>query len=365
MTGIIKKIWRFFSSTTLTVVIAFIVCLVAGWGSILVMRNREFYDGIEHELFFPWLFTTGTQNLNLTYWMFALVVLITLFGMNTTVCTTDRLYAIFKHKRPLKGVLPHLVHIGFIVALIGHGVGSLFGFQSYDNFVVKGQPVPVPNTPGLTMRLDDMDSEFDYRGRPKRLSTTMTILKDTVEIKTHDIEMNKPLLYDGLAFYQTNQGQITTGIKLRIDGGVEKEVAFDKSFSAADGRRFFMGRFYRDLAIDAKGKYYSRSDKFRNPHQEITTVSDTGTGQSAMLALKNPGSSVTLAGRTITLSGYAVSPYAVLTVKHDPSIWFIIVGSAILVTGMIGLLFLMPGRGELMKRPGQASNGGGDGHPHS
>jgi len=340
-----KRVWRFFASTGLAVTLAVCICAVTGWGSIIVMRNRDFFDGLESVIFFPWLFTSGLESLSLTHWMFLLVFLVFLYAVNTTVCTADRLYNIIRKKRPLKSLLPHVVHVGFMVALIGHLAGSLYGFRSYGNLVTEGRAVAVPHTESLEMRLDGLDAEFDARGRPKRIATTVTLIEDGREVRTRAIKINGPLIYRGIAFYHADQGSVTTGLRLGIDGE-ERDVAFGEGFTTGDGRAFRLGALYRDLAFDARGRPYSRSTEFRNPYQAIVSAA----GQSALLNVGRPGASVVIDGKTVTLLGYGASPYAVLTVSKDPGIGFIIAGSAILVTGMLGLLFLMPGKGELMKR---------------
>ena len=53
---------------------------------------------------------------------------------------------------------------------------------------------------------------------------------------------------------------------------------------------------------------------------------------------------------TIRLVDYKMTPYVVLTINRDPGIWFIIIGSLVLVTGMALLLLMRGSRAELVQR---------------
>ncbi len=341
-----RRIWSFFASTGLTVTLAVLVCIVTAWGSITVVRNQRFFQEIDHRIFLPWLFRHGTESPGLTLWMFVLVLLISLFAVNTFVCTADRLRVIIRNRRGYRAFLPQVVHIGFLVALAGHLVGSTFGFRSPGVVLAQGRAVPVPHTADLSVRLDDVDVAFTPRGGLDRLSTRLTLIEGGTEVRTGTVRINGPLVYKGIAFYHANQGRITTGLVLDVDGE-RVEVEFDGGFTTAAGKSFTLGRLYPDLEIDRSGRPYSRSARFRNPYQEIIAAD----GSSALLGIARPGGTVDLGGTSVTLVDYVVSPYVVLNIHKDPGIWLIMAGSMILVGGMVLLLLSKGERGELLRRP--------------
>src|SRR3972149_8647810 len=126
MTGL----WRFFSSVYLTIVLAIAICAVSAWGSIVSMQNPQLFRAFDQEVLFPLLFSLGTRYLSLTLWVWALIVLTAVFAVNTVVCTIDKVLAIVKNRRPWQAFFPHIVHIGFLIALVGHLAGSVWGFRS-------------------------------------------------------------------------------------------------------------------------------------------------------------------------------------------------------------------------------------------
>lgn len=339
-----KFIWRFFASTELTIFLAGLIVFDAAWGSIVSMKNPAVFQALDQAILFPWLFSIGKANLNISLWIFILVCLTTLFAINTTVCTLDKLYSILKDKRPWQSFFPHIVHIGFLIALLGHLIGSIYGFRSPGNFVFKGQTIDIPSQQGLLLRFDDIEMKTSRRAGLEDLKTKVALLKDGKEILKHDIRINGPLIYKGIAFYHTDQGEAPTGFILKV-GEEDFRIKFGGAFRTKQGTMFKLGNIIPDFALDEKGNPYSRSEEYKDPYQEIISLS----GKKVWLPLSNTGSSVKLEGQTMELANYINTPYVVLNINKDPGIAFIIAGSAVLVIGMLLLLFLRGERTELLK----------------
>lgn len=347
-----KKLWSFFASIYLTVVLAVLICTVAAWGSLISMANPRFSMALDQSVLLPLLFSAGTKYLGLTLWIWALIFLTAAFGLNTLVCTIDKVYAVIKAKKPWQALFPHIVHIGFLVALLGHLAGSAWGFRSYDNMLYAGEAKPVPDSPGLYVRLDKFEAQSSPEGGLEYLRTTVTLLdSEKKEITTGPIEINGPLIYKGIAFYHADQGSAPKGLVLDIDG-LEVNAPFSSGFAGPGGKSFRFGGVYPDFALDSGGRPTSLTPEFVNPYAEIVS-SD---GAAAYLPLKEPGASVPLAGSVITLVDYDTKEYVVLTINKDPGITLIIIGSSILVAGMVFLLFFRGERAELVRRPRPENN---------
>lgn len=340
-----KATWRFFASTELTIILAIFICIDAAWGSIISMKNPQIFQALDHAILFPWLFSIGKADLHISLWIFMLVFLTTIFAINTTVCTLDKLYSIFKDKRSWQTFFPQIVHIGFLIALLGHLIGSVYGFRSSGNFVFQGQAIEVPSQQGLLLRFDDIEIKASRKAGLEDLKTKIALLKDGKEILKDIIQINGPLIYKGIAFYHADQGQAPTGLILRA-GSEDFKVGFGQGFRTKDGAIFKFGQIIPDFALDETGSPYSRSEEYRNPHQEIISSS----GKKAWLPLFGAGSSVVIEGHHIELTDYINTPYVVLNINKDPGIGFIIAGSAVLVTGMLLLLFLRGERGVLVRQ---------------
>ncbi|MFQ5465879.1 MAG: cytochrome c biogenesis protein ResB [Thermodesulfobacteriota bacterium] len=343
-----KSLWKIFSSVWLTIVTAGLICIVAAWGSLLTVANPRFFGALDRQVLFPWLLTEGVRAPGLTLWIFILVALTALFAVNTVVCTAERLRSIVRLKLPVRTFFPHIVHIGFLVALVGHLASGAWGFRSYGNVLVEGRPAPVPHTEGLSVRLEGVETSSAPSGDLEDLRTTITLLDGERELLTEDIRINGPVIYRGVAFYHTGQGATPTGLVLDVDGE-RVEAPLEGGFSAG-GKSFTFGALWPDFALDPDGRPYSRSADFANPHVEVLS----GDGSVGYLALSSPGASTRVRSGDhdfiITLEDYIITPYAVLAIHRDPGIWLIVVGSAVLVAGMVLLLLLRGERGELVRQ---------------
>ncbi len=342
-----KLLWNFFSSTTLTIVLAILICIDAVWGSLLSVSNPPFYQWLDSAILLPALKEMGFNNFSYTLWIYILIVLIAIFAVNTFACTTDRVFTIIRTKSPWQTILPHIIHIGFLIALIGHLLGSSYGFKSPENFIMKGDSLPIPMTDGLSVRLDDVHVETSPETRQiTNLKSTVTLFDEGSEVLSGDIEINSPLIYKGIAFYHMSHGQMPMGLVLGIDGELKK-LPFDSGFTTSKGKRFKLSTIFPDFARDNSGKPFSRTGEFRNPYQEIISTS----GARGYLNISRPGEATSIDGVEFTLEDYMLKKYAVLGINKDPGIWFIIVGSSILTVGMILIFIFMRARAELVRKP--------------
>lgn len=341
-----KRVWNFFSSIWLTIVLAALICVDAAWGSILAVKHPEAFRALDRVVLVPALI--ASPNAGLFLWIYILIFLIFLFAINTFVCTADRVYAIVKQKSPWQAFFPHIVHIGFLVALLGHLAGSVAGFKSYGNILYTGEPTPVPHVEGLSVRLDKFDMKLSARGEIDALKTRVTLLKNGAEVKNGDIEVNSPLIYRGIAFYHLDQGVMPVGLVLDF-AGEKAAVRFYSSTKLSGGGSIALGAIYPDFALDSAGRPQSRSDEYRNPHIEVIYKDAGGTEKRAFLNAARQGNSARLGSKAVTISDFALSQYVVLNISKDPGIWLIIAGSVILTIGMALLLFLRGKRSELVK----------------
>ncbi len=341
-----RRIWGVFASTWLTIVLAVIICAVSAWGSIVTVNNPEFFRALDSRILLPWLAGPGREYMDLTLWVYLLIAFMVLFTVNTVVCTIDKVYSILANRLPWRALFPHIVHVGFLIALVGHLLSSTTGFRSYGTVVLEGDSAPVEEVAGLSVRLEGVDTETRPDGELSMLKTRVSILEGDRVVKSGSIEINGPLIYKGVAFYHLDQGSTPTGLVLTIDG--ERADAYMERGFTAGGVEYRIAGIYPDFARTPDGGGYSRSGEYRNPYVEIVSRA----GDRAFLDVSRPGTAAeSTGGRTIVLEDFLMSSYAVLAIHRDPGIWPIIIGSSVLVVGMVLLLFMRGSRGELM-RPG-------------
>jgi len=97
---------------------------------------------------------------------------------------------------------PVLTHLGFLLLVIGGIVMGLTG-SSEMAWMRPGDRLEIPAT-GVELRLDGFRIERAPNGRVSDYFSSVTLLRDSVELRRMEIEVNKPLRHEGYSFYQNS-----------------------------------------------------------------------------------------------------------------------------------------------------------------
>lgn len=112
---------------------------------------------------------------------------------------------------------PDVIHLGILIILIG-GLLGIFKFQGYISLnetelgkvfppCTAEQQVDCIKNADFSIRIDGFRAELYPDGMMyKDYWTTITVLEDGKEVLTKEIQVNDPLTYKGITFYQTNYG---------------------------------------------------------------------------------------------------------------------------------------------------------------
>jgi cytochrome c biogenesis protein len=123
-------------------------------------------------------------------------------------------FLLFWEKGTISRFGPYITHLGIVVVLIGALIGSLYGFRANVNIVEGGSVDKVYDSRrgvelplGFEVKCDDFTLEF-YPGteRPKRYASDLKIIENGNVVAQKTIEVNTPLSYKGLTFYQSSYG---------------------------------------------------------------------------------------------------------------------------------------------------------------
>ncbi len=241
----------------------------------------------------------------------------------------------------------YIVHTSILVIFLGAIIGSLAGF--------KGS-VLIPETMernriilygsgeakelGFSVRCNSFVIEFYPNGMPKEYTSSLTIIENGKDILTRKIEVNDPLTYHGITFYQS-------------------------SYEA-----------YQDFVITVKVTASGKQQDFVVPFQKQEIWKDEGLkfgiinakaiGQSmvsAKLWFSDGSASPTLdwinGGEQLPIKTergeYLVSVkqmYATgLQVAHDPGVWWVYIGCGLMLFGLCVAFFMSHRRLWLLISP--------------
>lgn len=128
-----------------------------------------------------------------------------------------------KHRFGKLGTFPF--HLGLILVLVGGIVGSEFGFREMVFSVPEGGIRDVGRGTGLRLGLDRFVDTYTQIGSPTAYRSDVVLYDGAEEVRRASIDVNKPLRYKGVAFYQSSYGQAAA---MRVTDG-SGAVVFDEA----------------------------------------------------------------------------------------------------------------------------------------
>lgn len=107
-----------------------LACAAVMWiGSIYASAEYELFNSMNGVRIQDWFFTTGMENIGMTWWVPLLFIVFSLLVLNILACTFIRILALLpvrkktKTKRFLVLLSPSIVHLIFVLMLAGHFAG--------------------------------------------------------------------------------------------------------------------------------------------------------------------------------------------------------------------------------------------------
>jgi cytochrome c biogenesis protein ResB len=224
--------------------------------------------------------------------------------------------------------MPYISHAGFILALVGHLTGSIWGFRGADFFVPTGDTVSIREAKGFSVKVDDVLMEVGSRGYPEAMSADVTFFYEGDAVKKHSVEMNSPLLYNNMAVYIKNVIQNFTALELTQTGADGRTSVFQLSSGEAkalgDGIRIVGGRINSRYAA-----------------MELLVYEGAKLQGRKWLSASDPQhSSFNFKEVKLAVTGGRYEEGAVLNVNWDPGVWIVLTGLAIFVFSLCIHLFL-------------------------
>lgn len=255
---------------------------------------------------------------------------------------TDSAISLFSEKGRFSRLGVYITHLSIIIILIGGLLGSIYGFKGFVN-ILEGDTVnhiylrmrdgEIPKDIGFSIRCDDFQiTYYDIPGKEryvKDYTSLLTIIEDGKEVLKKSIEVNHPLHYKGLTFYQASYGtinDITLGLKWKDNGNKGKDF-----LKVREGE---MIQIEKSNAFIRVLKYAPQIHNFGEgvqialfrPHQE----------PKVFWVLKNFPDFDKRRGDDffLTLEEVSSREYTGLQVTKDPGVWIVWIGCALLVVGL-------------------------------
>ena len=230
----------------------------------------------------------------------------------------------------------YIVHTSILLIIVGALIGSTFGFkgsvmipetkQSDVIYSFKtGEKIPL----GFTVRCDRFVIEYYKNGMPKEYRSDLTILENNTEVLHKAIEVNDPLTYRGITFYQSSYQpyqDFVIRVKNTKTGAAESRVVSPgKQIVWSQG-----GASYGIINMEMLGESVRRVKVWFTDNQGDPATFWVETDREAII--KMPSADFSFTAKQLYATG--------LQVTRDPGVWIVYAGCGTMLLGLIVAFFM-------------------------
>src|SRR4030043_1171170 len=235
-----------------------------------------------------------------------------------------------------------ITHLSILVILIGGLLGSLSGFKGFVN-ILEGETV---GRGYLRIRDDEMAKPLDFKVRcddfsltycdlpgrkekhVKEYTSNLNVLDNGQEVLKQTIQVNHPLHYKGLAFYQASYGTIHN-VSLGVQRKSKKEKMVLKLMEGETAPIPNSNTLIRIL------RYAHEVPNFGEGVQ-VVLFKPTQEPRPFWLLRNFPQLDQQRGDEFfLTFEGFTEKEYTGLQVTRDPGVWIVWVGSGLMILGLI------------------------------
>ena len=211
---------------------------------------------------------------------------------------------------------------------------------------------------GFTVRCDQFN--IDYYGdtdMPKAYKSKLTVIDGGKEVLTKWIEVNDPLKYKGVTFYQSSyemRSSLSGGLAILnvagpAGGGQTMKLKIGDSFKMpGSGAAVKLVKFIPALAFDEAGQPYAYSEPGRPPQMSNPAIqvqiSDGKTTFLKWLLKRDPSTWKLDDGSVIGFEDFWGVQKTGLQVRRDPGVWIVYLGCIALGLGLLIAFFISHNR---------------------
>lgn len=321
-------------------------------------------------------------------------------GYNLSEKRIDKTLHLYSQKGKHSRLGVYVVHTSIILVLTGALIGALFGFKGFLNLPegeaysavimktglltqdeenerdrllntiesVSGDIVKTSQVLGIepatlqsklkrygirplgfSIRCDDF--EVDFYGNsdmPKEYKSWLTVMKDGKEVLRKSIEVNNPLTYKGITFYQSSYGLMPNlrnakfVLNIKSNSGVSETKYFnfgDKFAIPGTGIEGIISDFSPALSIDENGRVFTYAETMNNPAVLIEFKEKGKYKYSGWILKRYPTTWQLPEGHTVEFKDLWGAQYTGLQVGKDPGLWLVYIGFALMSVGFIFTFF--------------------------
>jgi cytochrome c biogenesis protein len=231
------------------------------------------------------------------------------------------------------------VHVSILVIFIGAIIGSVFGFKGFVMIREGGSAKEIrlydaENTPvplDFEVRCDRFELQFYDTGAPKEYISDLVVVKDGEEVLKKTIEVNDPLNFGGLTFYQSSYQLLEDAYVIEVENQATQTSG---KFYAGPGRPVKWEEEGVTFGItDRMGPYGMSQYRHKIWFNDASLKPlEFWTEQSKMYIVERPDADYLFSIRQLYFTG--------LQVTKDPGVWWVYIGCGMMLLGLYVAFFL-------------------------
>lgn len=256
-------------------------------------------------------------------------------GWPTKFRESENCTVLFSQKTPWSRAGVYLVHLSILVIFAGAIYGQLNGFkgsimlpeQQSSNIVYPYKSADVIDL-GFTVRCDRFDIEFYENSMPKEYRSNLTILENDQIVLQKEIEVNGPLHYKGITFYQASYQPF-------------KDFIFSVSVHNEEPV-IFTGEFQKEIKWTEKNANFGiiNIESVRDQASRLKIWFNDDSGEPSQFWMK-AGDVIEISRDNRVYSFMAKQRYATgLQVSKDPGVWLVYIGFGTMIIGLYLAFFM-------------------------
>lgn len=387
-----KSVWKFFSSVRLALFTLCAIALTSIIGTIIPQKNSlSFYSDRYGEEFSRLLYIFDIPDMYSSFWFTSLLALLCLnlivcsidrFPFALRIITTDNSQLapekLMKMRynvnlsgyvqQPIAPLVEHLkncgwkiqssssgrtlvaagqkgrwsrlgvylVHLSILVIFLGGIIGSQFGYKGSVMIPETKQTAKVfsaddqqPQPLGFEIRCDKFEIEFYENGMVKEYRSRLTVFENGQTVLVKDIEVNDPLKYKGVTFYQASYEGYRDFV-IRINNPVSGN---EKVFIAPYQRKITWEEenlHFGIVTAEVIGKRITRAKLWLQ----------AGDNPPAEIWVESTGMVEIVQGDTIYSASVKQMYGTGLQVAKDPGVWTVYAGCLLMLVGLYLTFFM-------------------------
>lgn len=261
-------------------------------------------------------------------------------------------YMASKHKSGRWGVI--ILHMGIFLVMLGAFIGYYFGFKSFAG-IFEGQTINSVDLDNgrkhpldFSLRVDSFDVTFYPDTRVvKSYTSGVTVIDDGKEVLKTKIDVNTPLVYKGVTFYQASYGEqanmgMNFDLVFKIDGKeIMKNVPYGTPTEINENYQVKIIDIFPTIGME-NGEFIATSLKFNDPAIYMILYDKDGKplADGPLRLYESEYTTVPNVPVLLRLHDMHGHIYTGLSVKKDPAILVVYLGGILMIFGVMFIYLL-------------------------